>query len=249
MKKVLLIIGIIVAVLIIAAVLLLGYFGFIPSIAKLMGTDKPRDLGITYTEEDLKSATKKTKAEVKVLKKSTAPEKSLKTAGSERAEFEITSAEFTALTNNYANNWGYYPAQNMQIKINEDGTGECSGLVQVDKIIGFIQATGNKYSEEDIQKALDYLRLSREDSMPFYFKISGRAADNQIKEITPEKLEIGRFPIPSSILDRALPEIISFGNSQIENFAGLNVEDASIEDGKVSFKGEIPSEVEIAPEE
>lgn len=247
MKKVLLIIAIIIVVIVLGLVLALGYFGFIPSISKLLGTDQPRDLGIEYTDEDLKSVTKKTKAEVKVLIKSQKPEQSLKTSGIKKAEFEMNSAEFTALANHYAQNWEYYPAESMQIKLNDDGTGECSGLARVDKLIGYIQATGNNYSEEDIQKALDYLRLSKRDTIPFYFKISGKAQNNQIKELKAEKLEIGRFSVPLSIVESIIPQATTFGNDQINDFQGLEIKDGSIKDGKIKYSGTVPAKVEIAP--
>ena len=247
MKKVLLIIAIIIIVIVLGAVLTLGYFGFIPSISKLLGTDQPRDLGIEYTDEDLKSVSKKTKAEVKTLKASQEPEKSLKTSGEKKAEFEMNSAEFTALANYYAQNWEYYPAESMQIRINEDGTGESSGIARVDKIIGYIKATGNNYSEEDIQKALDYLQLSRKDSIPFYFKISGKVENNKLMGLKAEKLEIGRFPVPLSMVEGVIPQATTFGNDQIKDFKGLEIKNAGIKDGKIKFSGQVPAKVEIAP--
>jgi len=42
-------------VIIIVIVLGLGYLGFVPRVSKMLGSDKPRDLGIRYTEADLNS--------------------------------------------------------------------------------------------------------------------------------------------------------------------------------------------------
>ena len=46
-------------VVIIVVVLGLGYLGFVPGVSKILGSDKPRNLGITYTDADLKSITSK----------------------------------------------------------------------------------------------------------------------------------------------------------------------------------------------
>lgn len=246
MKKILLVIGIIIVALIIAIVLILGYFGFIPAISKLMGTDQPRDLGIEYSNEDLQSATKKSKVETKKMKNGKEPEQSVKYTGSQKADFSLSSEEFSALANSYAQSWEYFPGENIQIKINEDGTAESSGLVRVDKVIGYIKATGNNFSEEDIQKALDYLQLSRRDSIPYYFKMSGKIEDNKITDISADKLEIGRFPIPKSMVEGVIPQVKDFGNKQIEDFAGLKVEESYVEGGKIKFKGQVPDEIDVS---
>ena len=39
-------------VLVIAAILTAGYLGFVPGLSTIMGADKPKDLGITYTQDD-----------------------------------------------------------------------------------------------------------------------------------------------------------------------------------------------------
>ncbi|MGB9842731.1 MAG: hypothetical protein ACPLN1_00060 [Caldisericia bacterium] len=36
-------------------VLILGYFGFVPFVSDLMGTNKPKNLGVTFTEKDFES--------------------------------------------------------------------------------------------------------------------------------------------------------------------------------------------------
>ena len=44
------------AAVVATAVLALGYLGFVPGVASLFGSDKPRDLGIKATAADLQSA-------------------------------------------------------------------------------------------------------------------------------------------------------------------------------------------------
>lgn len=54
---------IIIAVIILAIVLFLGYSGFIPGVSALFGSNKPRDLGVNYTETDRASAREKSQIE------------------------------------------------------------------------------------------------------------------------------------------------------------------------------------------
>ncbi|MEK7874346.1 MAG: hypothetical protein AAB502_10895, partial [Chloroflexota bacterium] len=49
-----------VAVLVVVAVLAGGYFGFVPSVSSIFGSNRPRDLGVRYTQADLQSLRGKT---------------------------------------------------------------------------------------------------------------------------------------------------------------------------------------------
>ena len=46
---------IVVLVLILIPTLVLGYLGFVPGVSAIMGSNRPRDLGVRYTEADLSS--------------------------------------------------------------------------------------------------------------------------------------------------------------------------------------------------
>ena len=45
-----------IGVLVIVVVLVLGYLGFVPGVSNIFGSNKPRDLGVTYTAADYASA-------------------------------------------------------------------------------------------------------------------------------------------------------------------------------------------------
>ena len=55
LKRVLIILGVIVFVLLIGVVLALGSTGFVPIVSDLMGTNKPRDLGVSFSGVDYSS--------------------------------------------------------------------------------------------------------------------------------------------------------------------------------------------------
>ena len=52
-------------IIILIPVFALGFMGFVPGLSAILGTDKPRDLGIKYSQEDLKSIRSKSHIEYK----------------------------------------------------------------------------------------------------------------------------------------------------------------------------------------
>lgn len=106
--------------LILAPILVLGYFGFIPGVSNLFGSNKPRDLKIRYTEENRLAARAKTKVEYGELSADTPASTSLVRTGSRPVKFEMSSAEVTSLMNNRP--WKYFPYSDVQVKFNADGS-------------------------------------------------------------------------------------------------------------------------------
>ena len=83
-------------VVIIVVVLGLGYLGFVPGVSKILGSDKPRDLGITYTAADLKSITSKNHVQRIVLESAPDIKSSFVLQGSQAMTNVFTDKEITA---------------------------------------------------------------------------------------------------------------------------------------------------------
>ena len=125
----------VILLLVISPIFVLGYFGFIPGLSGLFGSDKPRDLKIKYTEADHQSARTKSKIEYGELPANTPPAASLTRTGTRPVNFEMTSAEMTSLMNNRP--WKYFPYSDVQVKFNGDGSAEISGRVLKDRVPGY----------------------------------------------------------------------------------------------------------------
>lgn len=139
MKKVLkILLKIIIPILII--IIIFGYLGFVPIISDILGTNKPKDLGVKFTEKDFESARKKTGVTYEVLKGDIKPEESLKYSGKRSVKMELTSSELTALI--YERKWKYYPFKKWTVKINEDDTVETSGQIISNKLIDALKSFG-----------------------------------------------------------------------------------------------------------
>ncbi|PKH44539.1 hypothetical protein CVH13_01850, partial [Dehalococcoides mccartyi] len=66
-----------IVLLLVAAVLVMGYLGIMPGVSSLMGSDKPRDLGITATSQDYQTMVTKSGVTVSALPSDTLPADSL----------------------------------------------------------------------------------------------------------------------------------------------------------------------------
>lgn len=243
---------------VLAVVLALGYFGFIPGLSSLMGTNKPRDLGIKYTEEDRKSARGKSQIEYVALPANTPPEESRQYSGSRPIKAEFSSTEITALMNNRP--WKYFPYSNVQVKFNADGSGEISGVLIKDKLPGYGAAIG--VPKEAVEFAMKFL-----PSNPvFYVKGKAALADNKVSVFEPQKFEIGRAPLPVNIFLSFIPPqlvkqtyavvdggmsgelskvqnkralIISYINQRLGTFSGFFAKSAYFAENQLIFDGNL----------
>ena len=134
-------------------VLVAGYFGFVPGVSSLFGSDKSRDLGVTYTSADYQSARQKGNIQRVNLPSNTPPEQSLKFSGQHAANINLTDNEVTALINEKS--WRYFPVHDAQVRFNADGTGEFSGILELDTLKDYAKARG--YSEEDFKVVTDWV--------------------------------------------------------------------------------------------
>jgi hypothetical protein len=178
-------------IIIFIPVTLLTYLGFMPVLSSLFGTDKPRDLGIKFTPEDLKSVRGKSQVEYTVLPDSNIPQETRQFIGARQVTAEFTSVEITATLNNQP--WKLWPYKNVQIKFNGDGSEEMSGVIIKKRLPAYAQAIG--VPPEAINFAMKYLSANP----VFYLKGKAALADNRVSVFEPQVFEIGRMPMPISL--------------------------------------------------
>lgn len=211
----------------IIAVLFLAFFGF-----KYATSSKPRDLGITYTDEDVKQSYLKNGVIAETLPKTENVNQSIRYEGKKEISFSLTQNEITALINN--EKWQYMPVSNVQIKINPDGTGEVSGVLHIDRILPFVSLT---HSTEEVEEAMNKYGILNNTS--FYLKGKVNVINNKVTLI-PTKIEVGRITIPSNLVSENIGTAENFAERRIKAVPNLFVESLSLDDGKVNFKGTMP---------
>lgn len=211
-------------VLIITPILILGFLGFIPGLSTLLGTDKPRDLGIRYTEADLKSC--RVKSQVKYdtsLPDNSDPVQSVQYIGKRDINTEFTAQELTATMNNQP--WKYWPYKNVQLKFNTDGSGEISGILIKSKIPGYAAIIGA--SVEVTNFAMKFLP----NDPVFYVKMRASLKDNKVDLFEPQSLQIGRLPIPLDLfLSFRGPQLI--GKAFAQDIGGMTKELSQVKNKK-----------------
>jgi hypothetical protein len=259
MKKFFKIFSVLLVLLIVAVVLGLSYMGLIPGLSSVMGADKPKDLAITYTEQNRTDARAKSQIQYEALPSETSAAASFTTSGSREVNIELTNAEMTALLNNRP--WRHYPYKNIQVKANPDGSAEISGNIIKSKLPGYAAYLGAP------QEAIDFAMKFIPENAAFYCKGIASLENNQIALFAPESFSLGKVPLPVDMFLSFMPPqliktvyavdisgmgselskvenkralIIGFINSNLSRIQGFYAKSARFEDGKLKFEGTLP---------
>jgi hypothetical protein len=223
---------------IVLIILILGYYGFIPFLSDLMGISRPKDLGVRYTEADLKSAYEKTGLNMIELQETSVPIQTLSIQGERDIEVEFTQEELTALINDHHERWRYYPVERVQFKINNDGTFETSGLSLPKRSNHYSDATNmpDNFRREIVNRITMFQAKTK-----FYFKgsfeINNGELDGDLTDI-----EAGRIATPEDWFQNNKDFVKSFVNNRIKE-AGITPETVKIQNGNLYVKGKIPETV------
>lgn len=233
-------------VIVVVVVLGLGYLGFVPGVSKILGSDKPRDLGITYTDADLKSITSKNHVQRVVLESAPDIKSSFVLKGTQAIKNVFTDKEITARLGQESD-WLFNPFTNVQVKIGENGVVEASGVVRSDRLKGYAEATGVSLKGiEAISKGMDKYKIPK-ISFPAYIK-GNLSIENNRLNIDLSELYIGKIPVPKKLYSQAKSLFESFVYERLTSggYGGLLVKSLSFSNGKMSFSGNIPKVITTA---
>lgn len=185
----------------------LGYMGYIPAIANLLGTNKPKDLGIRFTEQDRVEAHVKSGVEYDTLPATTSDELSIQRFGKHNVDTSWTSVQASALMNNRP--WKFWPYQNVQVKFNADGSAEVSGGLNKAVVPSYAAAIG-------IPKVAVEFAMKLLPSTPvFYLKMKASLKDNQIETFEPQTFQLNQIPLPVNAFLSFNPQLIREVNAQL----------------------------------
>jgi hypothetical protein len=233
---------IIVLALILIPTLVLGYMGFVPGLSDIMGSNRPRDLGVKYTATDLKSMMAKNGVQDVVLPDTNVPEQSLMFSGSRTYKNTFTQEELTARMNDYGK-VKYNAVSDMQLRINDDGTVEMSGKLDLNNAAAC--AAAFRMPKADFQELEPYLDKAKIlNSKPaFYVKGTVKVVNNQI-DMDVDKAEVGKVPLPMDKIP--MDYVVRKSETIIGNIPGLDIKNLEFKDGKMSFDGSVPAKVSAA---
>ncbi len=190
----------------------LGYF---PALSSKIGIGQPKDLGVTYTDEDYASAQDKIESgdDGEVVKDT------------------FTDAELTALLNSCL---GLNCAiHDVQVKTYDDGTFEFSGVIDKDKLTEFVDTA--HLSQDDratIQTSLNIL-----PSQPsFYAKAQLSGRDDTVS-FSLSEATIAGFPVPDSLKEDIDAQIMSSLNAHLQSIPGTQIENIEVTPDGVFIEG------------
>ena len=138
-----------IVVLVIIAVSALTYFGFVPYLSPIFA--KPKNLGVivdlTWADDFGKEQGMKNQLPGGFTPLDREPAYS----GTVELDVELDSDQISSIVNYLANRYGRSPIRDLQIRINEDGTGEASGILEISTATMMAKQLG--YSDQDIETA------------------------------------------------------------------------------------------------
>lgn len=234
MKKLLVIILLALLVL----VFILGYLGFVPGLSAVFGSNRPKNLGVKYTDDDKITAVEKLQVKYGQLSPN-ATEKGLVLKGYHPVDKSFTSQELTALADTRQRQFSLFPFKSVQIKVNTDGTIEGSAILEFNTALNYLQTLGVPLDQ--VNKAVDKFKILR-GNLPVYLKASGEVVNNS-SNIVVKSAEIARIPIPQSLVKQYGPNL----NNLVEDIISkrkphYDIKSLKVEDGKVHFIGNSPDE-------
>jgi hypothetical protein len=217
--------------LVIVAVLVLGYLGFVPGVSNVFGSNKPRDLGVTYTAADYASAHARNGTTHTVLPAGSVP--SIIFSGSHPVNTVYTQAEINALIN--TRQWTNYPLKDCQLRINPDNTVELSGIIIMNRLKGYETALN---LGDNMNAITGYLKYIPGDPA-FYAKGTIEVVNGQIVNTEISEFKVGNLTFTKQVQDN-LQGLISNAYSEIAAYPGFSITTLKFTGGKVQFVGTLP---------
>ena len=211
----------------------LTYFGFMPGLSAAFGTNKPRDLGVKYSETDRKNAYEKNAViAVAITPASASIKDSVRYEGKKDIKITLTGSEISSLIN--SRKWKYSLSQNVQIRINPDGTGEMSGTLNINNVLPYISLT---HSITEVKDAIEKYKIGF--NPPYYLKGKVEITNNKVT-LNPEQIEIGRIPIPQSLITQNQAAVTTFVEDRLNAIPNLSVRSLKLQNGQAVIDATVP---------
>jgi hypothetical protein len=159
----------------------------------------------------------------------------LQYSGQKESKVDLNSSEVTAYLN--ASKWVYAPASKVQVKINPDGTGEISGLLNIRNLIAYVSLTT---PNSDIQKAIDQYHIP--NTTTFYAAGTVDVINNKVN-LNIKSLEIARIPVPAKYLGENLTAVNNYATDRLNSIPNLMVRNLTLSNSQVHLDATVPAKV------
>lgn len=226
MKKAVIVIVIILGALYLTA----GYFlGMVPGASRLMGTNKPIDLGVEISVDRAYQGLGSLGQPVNV--------EELRVIADDPDSFgtvQTTLTEEEASSLMALNQAADFPARLTQIKFNDDGSIESSGVIWIDRFSKFLARNG--VSSDAVEKVIGYIGFM--DSTTYYVKGTFSITDNNV-DLEMDSLKVGRINIPMGVINDNKGSVENTISNILTN-NGYTIRSLYISNGKVNVDMDQP---------
>jgi len=147
--------------LVVGGVLAAGTTGLVPGVSGVLGTNRPRDLGVRYTEADYESGLAKIPGHTVTNPEYMCFTCAYESQGSVPADATFTQEEFTAQVNTLNAEKG--PVSDAQVRFNDDGSIETAAAIADSMFNGPVYARGRIASvgPRSVELAVDEAEVGR----------------------------------------------------------------------------------------
>ncbi|MDQ5952174.1 MAG: hypothetical protein QG626_301 [Patescibacteria group bacterium] len=198
-----------------ACLLMVGYW---PSLGHLVGLGTPRDLGVTFTEEDY------TNAHTKLF----GSDNPLEVSDS------FTDAEMSALLNSCTG--GACLLRDVQVRTDSNDRVAISGSIQKDKISEAMLANG-------VDPALNSLLLYLPAEAPFYAEVEVQGQDD-VLVLELMTAQLSGFGMPAEILREINAELSQSLNEYLAALPGTQITNIHVQNGSIQLNADL-SEIQL----
>jgi len=153
----------------------------------------------------------------------------------------FTQSEINSWFSAWEKSWTGIPFQNLQVRLNPDGTVEASSLITVSEAESIGRTLG--YTDEEIAKAKTYLEYIP-DPLPLYAKGTASVTEDDVM-IDIDSFKIANFNIPSSLAG-AIGGVIEDVIERTRHLSDdTTIKSAIVTAEGVQFVGTVPASVSI----
>jgi hypothetical protein len=225
----------------ICVVAVLIYFGMTIDYSSLWSFDKPKDLGVRYTQADLTAGRETTGVKLEDLSADTG--KSLEFSGSLEITGEYTDEMITAMISEAK--YKYYPLNNTQVLIHDDGMIETSGNIDIVKLVKWASDL-NGSGDADLLEIESYSGLISSNPK-FYLQGTMSMTNNQI-DLNIQQAQVSFFSATPEQISEYQAPLIEFVEQQIANVPNMNIKSAYFQNGELILDGTYPAVEKSAKE-
>jgi Zn-finger domain-containing protein len=163
-------------------------------------------------------------------------------SGTRTVKATRTSEQLTALANSAdLKAWKYYPYQNVQIRVNNDGSVEASGRLLSDRLSAALARPGLDMTAEERGYVNDYGKYIK-GNPALYVKFKGGVSNNKV-DINFSKVEAGGIGIPSEVMGEVNSHVKNLAERKMVRVPGLNIKSLTFQNGKMNFDGTVPDKI------